>query len=275
MRAIGTKGTANIGILTIVDAEFEAVQRMFGAVRNIPSTPYFVQTIRRPKTGLPTYDIVVCQAPGQTNLTAADVIRDFIEDFRPGYLLLIGIAGGHGEREVKLGDVVIADFVEDSEYFKLSKGQASHRKRPYDHPSYELRRLYAEPLCKGEAWHIHIDTRRPDKGKPHAVIANLASGEKLLGDPNNAYQKQVMKQFDKAAAFEMEGFGVASQVFKQRKWVNYNPQYLIIRGISDLVNVSENQEARNKWRSYAAAAAAAFGKELVKQILDTAAILRS
>ena len=217
----------------------------------------------------------VCQAPGQTNLTAADVVRDFIEDFRPGCLLLIGIAGGHGDREVKLGDVVVADFVEDSEYFKLSKGKSSHRRRPYDHPSYELRRIYAEPLCKTADWHAHVDVKRPNRRKPHAAVVNVASGEKLLGDPNNAYQRLVMKQFDKAAAFEMEGFGVASQVFKQRNSVSYNPQYLIIRGISDLVNVSNNQEARDRWRRYAASVAAAFAKELVKRLLDTNTALQS
>lgn len=266
----GTHGSAVVAIFTIIDEEFSAIQRMFGTSTNIVGSPYFVSAIDQPGAGLlPRYDIVALQSPGQTNLTASDVVRDLIEDFRPEYILLVGIAGGHSRREVAVGDVVIADFVEDSEYFKLSQGQTSQRKRPYDHPSYRLREIYAQPLCKSAEWHSHIDRKRPNKKPPRAVVANLASGEKLLGDPKNKYQKEIMKAFEKAAVFEMEGFGLASQVFKQRGTVNYNPQYLIIRGISDLVDHSSNQSMRNQWRPYAAAAAAAFAKELVSKLLST------
>jgi len=270
MSVFGTKGRTIIGILTIIDEEFAAVRRMFNTTANIAGTHYFVSAIITPAAGsLPAYEIVVCQATGQSNLTASDIVRDFIEDFRPEYLLLVGIAGGHGKREVKLGDVAIADFVEDSEFFKLSKGKSLQRKRPYDHPSYKLRKLYAMPLCWSDDWHKQIDVKRPDGKKPKATIANLASGEKLLGDRGNPYQKMLMEHFEKAAVFEMEGFGLASQVFKQRGSVDYNPQYLIIRGISDLVNERSNQATRDKWRDYAASAAAAFGKALVENILST------
>jgi nucleoside phosphorylase len=270
MSALGTKGRAVVGILTIIDEEFSAVRRLFNTVINIPGTQYFVTALLIPADGtLPTYEVVVCQATGQSNLTASDTVRDFIEDFRPEYILLIGIAGGHSKREVNLGDVVVADFVEDSEFFKLSSGKSHQRKRPYDHPSYKLRKVYAKPLCWSDDWPKHIDVKRPNKKKPRATIANLASGEKLLGDRRNAYQRMLMKHFEKAAVFEMEGFGLASQVFKQRGSVDYNPQYLIIRGISDLVNEPSNQATRNKWRVYAAVAAAAFGKALVEKILST------
>jgi adenosylhomocysteine nucleosidase len=276
MSVFGTKGKTVIGILTIIDEEFSAVSRLLNANANVPGTQYFVTQIPAPVGGkLPEYDLVVCQATGQSNLTASDHVRELIEDFRPQYILLVGIAGGHGKRDVKLGDVAIADFVEDSEFFKLIKGKALQRKRPYDHPSYKLRELYAQPLCKSADWHKHIDVKRPNKKLPHATVANLASGEKLLSDRGNAYQKMLMKSFDKAAVFEMEGFGLATQVFKQRGSVAYNPQYLIIRGISDLVNETSNQATRNRWRIYAACAAAAFTKELVKNILSTRTAVES
>ena len=270
----GTKGHSIVGILTIIPEEFAAVSRLLGTHENIAGDQYFVAQVAAPgPNGLPAYEVVVCQAPGQTNLTASDIVRDFVEDFRPEFFLLVGIAGGHGGREVRLGDVVIADFVEDSEYFKLVEGKSLHRKRAYDHPSYKLRQLYAEPLSKISEWHKHIDVKRPNKKLPRAVIANLASGEKLLGDRKNAYQKMIVAHFDKAAVFEMEGFGVASQIFKQRGSVHYNPQYLIIRGISDLVNEKSNQATRNKWKTYAACVAAAFTKSLVDRILKTRSAL--
>lgn len=276
MKIQGNKGAAIFGILTIIPEEFEAVSNIFAAAQNILGTQYFVEDIANPGAGKkPEYDVVILQAPGQTNLTASDVVRDLIEDFRPEYVLLVGIAGGHSKRDVKVGDVVIADFVEDSEYFKLSEGKVLQRKRPYDHPSYRLRNLYAEPLCKSDSWHKHIKAKRPLSGKPRALIANLASGDKLLGDRKNIYQKTLVQHFEKASVFEMEGFGVASQIYKSRGSPFYNPQYLIIRAVSDLVNESGNQAKRDKWKKYAASAAAAFTKELVSAVLRTRAELAS
>ena len=268
----GTRGRAVVGILTITQEEFQAVKRAFKTDVDVAASPYWVRALAAaPAGGKPTYDVVVRHAHEQANLNSSDVAREFIEHFRPEYLLLVGTAGGHSKRDVAVGDVVIADFVEDSEYFKLSEGKAVQRKRPYDHPSYELREVYAQQISKKNDWRKHVFVKRPRKGTPRAVIANLASGDKLLANPRNSYQKFILDYFDKAAAFEMEGFGVASQIYKQRTSVSYNPQYLIVRGISDLVNKAGNQSMRVRWRKYAAAAAAAFAKELVDKVLQARA----
>ena len=102
------------------------------------------------------------------------------------------------------------------------------------------------------------------------VIGGIVAGDILMGDAANPEQWSILQRFDKALAFEMEAFGVARAVFKSRDWVHYNPQFLVVRGISDLVDVDpgENQATRVAWTPYAVATAGAFTQALVERVLS-------
>jgi nucleoside phosphorylase len=109
------------------------------------------------------------------------------------------------------------------------------------------------------------------------------AGETLLGDPKADYQKQVLTDYYRAIAVDMESMGVGREVYHQRRSPYYNPQYIVVRGISDYVYVDEsgmsstkkkkkkaptdNQSTRDKWRVYAAESAAAFALEMVDSLL--------
>lgn len=263
----GRKGTAAFCVLTIVDDEMNAARDVFGANVNIPASPYFVKN-----TSLSSeYDVVIRKASDRGNHPAGEAVKDFIEDFRPEFILLIGVAGGNSQADgVAKGDVVVADFVDYYEVRKMIGGKSLARKSPYDHPSLYLRENFVDPRRAGSNWIPLITLKRPDGiGVPKLIIGNLVAGEKLLSDPDNPVQKKILQEFDKAAAVDMESYGVARSVFNARKSVYYNPQYLVIRGISDLVDVADedNDEQRRIWRKYASCAAAAFGRCLVEAVL--------
>jgi len=97
----------------------------------------------------------------------------------------------------------------------------------------------------------------------------VVAGELLLGDAENTEQQRILNMYEKALAFEMESFGVARTVYEFRSSVHYNPQFLIIRGISDLVNegAGENNATRKAWTPFAIAAASTFAKVLVERLL--------
>src|SRR5262249_17371586 len=120
----------------------------------------------------------------------------------------------------------------------------------------------------------------------------IVAGEKLLADPDHDEQRRVVERFPDAVAVDMESYGVAKGVHLARTAVDYNPLFLVIRGISDFVEVSaraerrwwwlprasmststpsafENQMQRDRWRSYAAGAAAAFASEVTARIVAT------
>jgi nucleoside phosphorylase len=154
---------------------------------------------------------------------AGEVARDVIEDFRPAFLLLVGIAGGFANRDgTALGDVILADFVDYSELRKVVDGKSLPRHVAYDHPSIYLRENFAEPAGRSE-WHRRIDLDRPAAGVPKLLVGHIVAGEKLWGDPSSAEQKALLDQYPKALAVEMEAMGFARAVSKARNSYDYNP----------------------------------------------------
>jgi adenosylhomocysteine nucleosidase len=131
----GRLGTALVSVVTIVTEELEAAASTLGAQENIPGTAYHVREVAADGA----YEFVLRKAVDRGNLAAMEVAQDVIEDFRPSFLLLVGIAGGVGGRDqTALGDVVLADFVQYSEMRKVQDGRSVPRYMPYDHPSINL-----------------------------------------------------------------------------------------------------------------------------------------
>ena len=268
----GKLGFTKVGILTITDEEFDAARRIFNTQHNIHGSPYFVSSVL--PTGL--YDLVVRQASDRTNTPAFRATAALIEDLRPVYIFLVGTAGGvlkdiaagKGRDDTRLGDVITGDFIDYTEFVKLHDRKSLDRKIPHDHPSLYLRENFAQPLRSTSDWHAWIGVPRPTAlDTPRVIVGNIAAGEKILSSPSSEYQKELVEKFDKALAFETESFGVAHQVFCARSSVHYNPQFLVIRGISDFVNAVESNETRQNWTPYAASAAVAFARCLIEKLL--------
>lgn len=275
----GKRGFTKVGILTITDAEFGAAQRIFSCRQNISETPYFVSA----PSASSQYDVVISQASDRTNTPASRAVAGLIEDLRPAYIFLAGTAGGVlkedvaagiGRDDTALGDVVVGDFIDYTEFVKLRGRKSLERKVAHDHPSLYLRENFARPLRGNTEWHAWIGEPRPEPRHdgatvPRVVVGNIAAGEKILSSTTSAYQKQLLRKFDKALAFETESFGVAHQVFSARCSVHYNPQFLVIRGISDFANSPDSDAGRQNWTPYAASAAVAFVRCIVEKLLLT------
>lgn len=262
----GRIGSSRVAVLTVTVQEFQALRNCLGTNNNLANTEYYVRRV------VPNheYDIVLRRTSGQTNVLSAEATGDFVEDFRPEFIFLVGTAGGHSGRDVALGDVVVADFIDYSGYVKYKEGQILDRKNPHDHPSLYLREKFAEPLSNDpRAWRHLINQPRPEDGEPDVMIGGIVAGDILMGDAARPEQQSILERFDKAIAFEMEAFGVARAVFKSRSSVHYNPQFLVVRGISDLVDVDPgaNQATRVAWTPYAVSAAGAFTRVLVERVL--------
>jgi nucleoside phosphorylase len=304
-------GRARIAIVTVIREELEAAKDVFQADVQLRGTGYFVPEFRDDSD----YPFVLTKCKGRTNLPAGEAVQSVIEDFRPAYLILTGIAGGMNNRDgVSLGDVVVADHVSYSEFTKNTPGKVSRRYEPYDHPSLYLRGDIAEPLTVTGQWRrcLPQDAKRPEDGeptlhkdKPMAIVGNLVAGEKVQGDPNNPFQMELLETFDSALAVDMESYGFGRGVYKGRRSVHYNPQCLIIRGISDIVEEGvldaahspspqvaapegdsdeagtskdaaaahlpdplDNNATRKLWKGYAALTAAAFTRAVVEDLLE-------
>lgn len=260
----GRKGRARVAVMTVVDDELNQLRPTLGCINNIPGTGYWVRETP-PKSD---YDIVLKQLADRGNIASGEGAREVIEEFRPHFLLLVGIGGGMGGRDgTDIGDVVVADYVDYYEFRKLWEGKSLERKIPFDHPSKLLRADVAKPMLDTGAWATAIAHARPKVGTCKALIGNLISGEKLLADQKNVTQQELLQKFEKAIVADMESGGVARAVYAARASVHYNVQYAVVRGVSDLVEAADNDEMRKLWRPYAANAAATFAAGMIETLL--------
>lgn len=272
----GRRGSALVAVVTIVDEEYAAVRKAGQFNEMVPGTSW----LYRNKLSENGYDVVLAKSLDRSNTPCARLVADLAEGLRPEFILLSGIAGGVSGRDgVGLGDVVIADHVENYEIQKLVDGKDMQRRVALDHPSSYLRETIVQRVRFSGKWKAQVGIKRPpikkpkkaDRDEPQTepklIEGNLIAGEKVLGDKDNSYQKLILNTFDKALAVDMESYGLARGVYSARSTRHYNLNYLIIRGISDLVNAADNDAARIEWRDYAAATAAAFTMAAVDEIV--------
>lgn len=268
-----------MALLTLIEAEYNAVREVFGLGDHVVGANY---AIAEPSAA-GKYDIVATRSDQWGNVRASQVLRSILEDFRPMFVLIVGIAGGIArpaqKKPIHVGDVVIPNYISYFELKKLITGKTERQLVPYDQPSLYLRRNFAEPLCsiRPDRWTCRLK-EPPEPFEPRAVIGHLIAGDTLLGDDESRIQQQVLKDFQTGIAVDMESYGIASEMFNQRISTTYNPQYLVIRGISDLVRPKPkkgeaapggtNQEMRDRWRDYAARAAATFAFVLAADLLQ-------
>jgi nucleoside phosphorylase len=267
----GRHGKARIAVLTTLTEEFSVAQRVFGADENVPNTRAFTAavTVGRPKCQC-FYPEIVYRSPSRGTGEAQAATQTVIEQFRPDFLFLLGIAGGvAGRDDVALGDVVVPDYIYYGEYMKIVKGRVLRRDGPTDQPSRYLHDL-VEPIRVAHDWHRGIESRPPvqlsDTG-PRVLIAPLLTTEKVLADEGNAIQATILEFYDNAVAVDMESAGFARGVFLTRRQPRYNPQLIVIRGISDFIQTPANKEQRESWKAYASEAAAQLSRALADKVL--------
>jgi nucleoside phosphorylase len=260
----GRRGSARVVVITVVDDELNQLRPVLSCTRNIPGTSYWIRDAQ-PK---PNHDVVLKQLADRGNIASQEAANEVIEDFRPHFLLLVGIGGGIAGRDgTDVGDVIVVDYVDYYEFRKLEGGKSMPRKMPYDHPSKLLRADIARPIISDGDWANTISHARPQGGVCKGIIGNLITGEKLLADQTNQTQRELLDEYDKAIAVDMEACGLARAVFAARVSVHYNVQYAVVRGVSDLVDAADNDAMRKLWRPYAANAAATFAARMIDRLL--------
>lgn len=146
----GRVGRVRVGIITIIEEEFEAAREAFGLNHNISGTSYFVQA----ESDDMEWDLALIQASDRSNVPIYGDTNDFMEDLRPQVIILLGVAGGlcdgqnEGRDGIRPGDVVFADQVNYVEFLKIENNAARVRSYAVDHPSEPLRKNVCTPISK-------------------------------------------------------------------------------------------------------------------------------
>jgi nucleoside phosphorylase len=262
----GRLGRTRVAVISVIDEEFEAAQKALRAHKHIPGSSYYA--VAPSKTNV--WDVVLSQLTDRSNIPAAIDISTLIDDLRPQILVLVGIAGGmcDGKKPrdgLRLGDVVIGNFVSYVEFAKIAKGRMSGRNLALDHPSIPLNKNVSLAIQKSSPKKLSI--KNPNGSRAFNVkIGEIASGEKIMGDVAHPVQIKLLKPFEKAIAFDMESAGMARTVCSRRSSFWYHPRYVVVRGISDLVSPKDNSATREKWKRFSASAAAEIVREFIHSL---------
>jgi nucleoside phosphorylase len=287
----GRSGKTKVGLLTVIQEEFDAVKAALGANVWHRRTPYW-----HGDDG--PADFVLARMADRTNVAAFEATRDLFEWWQPEVVLLVGIAGAMEGGDAGLGDVVIPDYIHYGDFRKLTASRDALRYAAYDQPTVSLRTSIVDGVRQEGRWIEGIEASRPapeghqdqhgsDPAALKVEVGGIVAGEKVLGDPDHPEQERVFASFESALAVDMESWGVARAVHHERADVGYNPRLCVVRGISDVVKrrqhgdatsnaespprppfVDINNEQRRRWKAYAAATAAAFAATVVRELAD-------
>jgi nucleoside phosphorylase len=255
-------------ILTALAIEFQAARIAFGIDEDAPTAKtrngqvHWRAQIPTGRGGLATCTIATFGTAG--NLDAAAATASLLAEFKPKLVVMIGIAAGM-RTKVALGDVVISDRVVAYEGGALLEKGVNQPRPEMFRPTYAVQQDVTQYLASqasvkvrlANAWRLQ-DLRLPQSSEAGDVskdvmpkAATIASGDKLLRDPNKFIQlRELHGKIDTA---EMEAAGIFTACFQA------GVDALVIRGISDFGDSTKD----NQFHELAAKAAAIVAADMV------------
>ncbi|MFC9610392.1 hypothetical protein [Streptomyces sp. NPDC056938] len=296
----GREGHARVVVMTVLDDEFEAAQREFQANFEVNQTSTYSPISSEEAKGVseyPLYPFIVAQTADRGTDAASELPKYLYELYAPEIFIVVGIAGGVQREKVEIGkggkrqidwvgpnpgDVIIAKFVHFYDYAKNIPSGRYLRYFAIDHPCSSLIAQHARAVKRDDKWQRRVACKRPGTSKSAKTSKcweeEIVVTNELAGNPSSAQQIDMLSKFDNAMAVEMESIGIARAIHSLRKTVHYDPLWMCIRGISDVVYVGtpnlaaepDNNLQRKKWTLYASSVAASFARSVVERILRDA-----
>lgn len=242
---------ADFAVVCALEVEREAVCQAFG----LKDRDRVVRGQRRYwrgglRVGGKTFGVVVTQLPEMANVHAAIRTSTVLQQWNPQALLLVGIAAAVLDSQ-RLGDVVVGRSVY---YYELGKVNPD-RLLPQPDMIHADPGLY-DAAITARKWPGLVRIPRPDGAgiRPERSFGDIASGEKVIGDPR--FRSEVTNPNRKIRALEMEGYGFSVAALQAEE----NIRHLVIRGLCDYADQTKGDE----WHAYASASAAAYARHLLR-----------
>jgi nucleoside phosphorylase/SAM-dependent methyltransferase len=185
----------------------------------------------------------------QTTTVAALVTQQVLTAFSPAVIVLFGTAAGRGQGE-PLGHVIISECVIDATQQKALPGDRLFRRHDFHTPS-KIRADVQAHLAGPDEW-LRDLLRRVDLMTERLGVSVLQPVEdrrqwlpehKYVVSTDTLYQDpqardQLCRLDDRIRCIDMEGGGFARACDE----APYSPQWVVLRGISDVATVESKQE---------------------------------
>jgi nucleoside phosphorylase len=233
--------------MTALDLEFGAILSHLRNAYEVVHPAGTVYNLGEFVGGGQVWDVAVAEIGTGNPIAGIETIRA-LDYFRPHVALFVGVAGGI--KDVRLGDVVAADYVYGYESSKAEE-QLLPRIKTFG-SAYPLVQC-ARAIRRSDRWHLRIRSG----AKPAGFVGPIASGEQVLTRQDAEIVRLLRAHCGDALAVEMEGWG-----FLFAAHTNEDVPAIVIRGISDLL---DDKDPLTDWKTQPAAAehAAAFAFELL------------
>lgn len=284
-----------IAILTALPKEFSMVGKLMSEIRFDLS--FGDEKTQFPHGRIGSKDVVLAMSGMGNNLSSSIATKVYDKYPSVKYTFVVGIAGGipdldNPANHVSLGDLVISDekgvLQYDMTKTKSDGTEYNFSPRPPDATLIRNSKLYVERVDRGaykywgyldelmkansinrpetqildeSPWIEGASVGMPpmpegcDGNRPRIHFGPIASANTVVKDVE--LRNQLKDKF-KAKAVEMEASGVADAAWLSGK------SYFVVRGICDYANPDKN----DAWQKYAAAAAAAFTREIIEGTLS-------
>lgn len=254
VRMISHEYKYDLAIVTAVEVEFKSVYHLkdvqWEQNKEYPedtTTTYYEGVFKNNDKEL---KVILAQAPQMGMPAAAVLSTKIINNFRPRYLSMVGIAAGVRD-EIDLGDILIAEQCWDygSGKYEYSKETqiTSFQPDPKSIPIHQtIRAMFQRTQNKfnsriEDGW---IDQHSKPKTRLKTIIGPLASGAAVLADEGKVIN-QIKSHSRKLKGIDMETYGV---YYAATNCVEPMPKVFSIKAISDYADY----EKGDSYQSYAA-----------------------
>jgi len=239
-------------ILTALQLEYVAVKDMARTQFEEFSQDGLVCEIGKFPTNNPRWELALVEA-GRGEIEASNIAQKGICLLRPDAVLVVGVAGG--VKDVRTLDVVAATKVYDYASGKEQdvNGGVEFFPRPEFGSSSDAFIQRARAEAKRPNWLKR--TGRENLGTtPKVFVEPIATGPNVVSSKRGSVYERIKKYFSDAVAIDMESRAVLRAAY------SWSIDTLAVRGISDVIEGKEGQDAQGG-QPRAAMHAAAFALE--------------
>jgi|GEM_PF-4288474 len=253
---------SDIAVITALPEELAEFHRAFEDLTGNDLTPVeddpHVLRGHLPKRSKPFLIFAAHQhSPGM--VSAAALATRMITRYAPQYLVMLGITAAFQRPGVKLGDVLIADFVSNYQDGKVFSGGEVKKSRvgvPLDPELKMMLQNSKESIMK---W---ISDRRGSTFQAHMGV--ILTGSQVVAD--DKFMKDLENEARKLVGVEMEGVAVFQAASETRE--PSRPKPILIKGASDFGTKTKRDDAQN----LAASNSALFFLKFAQERLEPATL---
>jgi HEAT repeat protein/nucleoside phosphorylase len=230
----------DVAVITAINEETASVLGEFRALgitvreQVISERYYYVAEVPKRGDSGKAVRVVLSQGTQKGALSAQSLTSSLLPHFQPRWILLAGICGGLDERNVSIGDLIVANHVFHYEPEKQMDGASGLRPAPYT----------CDPFILRAVQHLEVTGKLSGiLGTNRILPKAYASGDKVLASRGSETRQKLLGISYDVAGFEMEAPGMLHAIAEAFK----GPQYFaggVIKAVCDLGD--ENMDASKK-----------------------------